>query len=80
MKFVEIKEIPGDRRYTARSELRDRLEEFVKMNIPIAKVENHGYATNRRAYNAFYKSNRRYAFPVDVIFRNEEVYLRRRDI
>jgi hypothetical protein len=80
MKFVEVKEIPGDRRYTAKGELRDRFEEFMKMNVKIVKIENHGYATNRRAYNAFYKSNRNWAYPIDVIFRNDEVYLRRRDI
>lgn len=80
MKFVEVKEIPSDKRYTYKGEMRARLEEFMKMNVPIVRIENHGYKTFRLAYCAFYKAAKKWAFPIDVIMRDGEVYLKRRDV
>lgn len=80
MKFVEVKEIPSARRFTHRGEMRDYLEEFMKMNVPIVKIENHGYKSTKLAHSAFYKAAKHWCYPIDVILRDDEVYLKRRDI
>lgn len=79
MKFTEVKELPG-KKYVPKFAMRDALNEFMKMNIKAAKLENHGYKNSRNAYTAFYKAAKKWAFPVDVCMRNGEVYLIRRDM
>lgn len=79
MKFTEVKEIPEySRRY--RGVMRDRLEEFMNMNIKAVKVEDHGYKTPEIAYKALHKATKRWALPIDVVTRKGEIFLIRRDI
>lgn len=80
MKFVEVKELPKNNKRTYRGELRDRLDEFMKMNLKVAKLEDHGYKSNSIAYRSFHKGVQRWVFPIDVVMRNGEVYLVRRDL
>ena len=79
MKFVEVKEVPQkNRRY--KGELRDRLQEFMNMNVLAVKVENHDYKNTSAAYKSLHNAAKNWVFPIDVVTRNGEIYLIRRDM
>jgi hypothetical protein len=80
MKFVEVKEVPEKKKRTNRGVLRDYLQEFMKMNLKAVKVEDHGYKSANAAYKSLNAATKRWVFPIDVVIRNGEVYLIRRDI
>ena len=79
MKFTEVKEIPTYGR-RPRGIMRERMEEFMKMNLKAVKVEDHGYKNTNVAYKSFHKAAQRWVFPVDLVTRNGEIYLIRRDM
>ena len=80
MKFVEVKEVPVKKKRSYKGELRDYLQEFMKMNLKSVKVEDHGYKTSNSAYKALHKATKYWVLPIDVVTRNGELYLVRRDI
>lgn len=77
MKFVKVDEIP--KRKPAR-DMYAYLKEFMRMNIKMARVDDHGYKTDRIAANCFASAVRRHVFPIDVRQSGGAVYLIRRDI
>lgn len=79
MRFTEVKAVPNDR-VRRKNEMRDILNEYMKMNLKTVKVEDHGYATNKLAYLAFKRAVDRWVFPINVHMRDGELYLDRRDI
>lgn len=79
MKFVKVDNIPGER-VRKRGEMRDLLDEFMKMNTKSVKVEDHGYKDSKLAYMAFRRAVNRWVYPIDVTLRSGNVYLIRRDI
>lgn len=80
MKFVEVKEVPETYRRTCKGELRDRLQEFMNMNLKVVKIEDHRYKSTSAAYKALHCAVKRWVFPIDVTTRKGEIYLIRRDI
>ena len=79
MRFVKVDKVPGDR-VRKRGEMRDLMEEFMKMNAKSVRIDDHGYKTSKLAYMAFRRAVERWVFPIDVRLRNDEVYLVRRDM
>lgn len=79
MKFVKVDNVPGER-VRKRGEMRDLLDEFMKMNTRSVKIEDHGYKTPKLAYMAFRRAVNRWVYPIDVSLRGDNVYLIRRDI
>lgn len=84
MKFVEVKEVPAkaDTVKRKKGELKLYLDRFMTRDIKIAKVEfsPEEYTAMIGAYNALRRACQRHVFPIDVIMRNGEVYLIRRDL
>lgn len=77
MKFVKVDEIPN------RAPAHDMpafLKEFMHMNVKMARVDDHGYKSDRVAANYIATACRRHVFPIDVRLSNGEVYLVRRDM
>jgi hypothetical protein len=80
MKFVKVDEVPK-KRYS-RKGLCNYWEEFMRMDVKIVKVElsKHDYASPRIAQSTFVSSIKKYGYPIDVMNRNGEIYLVRRDM
>ncbi len=81
MRLVEVTEIPVCQR-KQQIWLRPIFEEFIAMNVRIARVEleNEPYATSASAFNAFYKSARDCGFPVYVQMAKGDIYFVRKDM
>lgn len=83
MKFIEVTELPktNPNKKNRRGVTRDKLDEFMAMNIKIAKVVLGGdYINSISCYNTMSKTARYGCYPISVKMRNGEVYLIRRDI
>lgn len=83
MRFHEVKEIPYGRGNDRKMmKLQAELEEFVAMNIPIARVSgwDKQYKTIKSAYESLRKAAIRWSLPIDVTTRKGEVYFIRTDM
>lgn len=83
MKFIEVAELPesNPNKKNRRGVTRDKLDEFMSMNIKMAKVVSDGaYVNNISCYNTMSKAAKNGCYPISVKMRNGEVYLIRRDI
>ena len=82
MKFVEIDSIPktGDRFPYKR--LRDIFDEFMNMNIKLARVDSidNEYKNSNVAYAVLYNGIKKYGYPINIYLRNALIYLERKDI
>ena len=85
MKFVEVEKLPPKDKYSesnAKKKLYDHLDEFMAMNIKIARVEyrpdeyKHAYS----AYESILRACRKHPYPIEVYLRKWEVYLVRTDL
>ena len=87
MRFVPVEKIPeinypdGEKKCIYKP-IRKYIEEFMKIGIKIAKVElnDDEYRDYESARVVFSNAVKRHCFPIDVVIRNKEVYLVRRDI
>jgi hypothetical protein len=79
MKFVEVERLPGVK--ARKKKLRHIFEEFINMNVEIAKFEfdETEYKNARSAYGNLHKHAREHGVPVSVHIRNNEIYFKRRD-
>jgi hypothetical protein len=79
MKFVEVKEVPNKRNYNP---LRSKWEEFMAMNIKVAKIDFEGrnYSSVEGARATMAISVKRAGLPITVTRRGDEIYLIRRDM
>lgn len=79
MKFIEVKEVP---RKLYRIDLQNHLEEFMRMNVKIVKVDfnEREYKSAETCRTSFLNAIKRGAFPIDVKCVNKEIYLVRRDM
>lgn len=79
MKFVEVKELPGRRKYNP---LDVYFKDFMAMNIKIAKVdfEGNGYKSMKTAQSTLYNSAKKRGYPITIVVRNNEIYFIRRDM
>ena len=77
MKFVKVNEVP---KAAVTRDMNAYLKEFMRMNIKMARVDDHGYKDARVASNCIASAVRRHVFPIDVRLSEGEVYLVRRDI
>lgn len=80
MKFVKYEgENPTKKKYT---KLEGYLREFINMDVKVVTVhfDEHEYKSASSCYKSLYNAIRRYTLPVDVVLRNGEVYLVRRDM
>lgn len=83
MKFIEVMAIPETSKYRRkRGEMQIELKRFMKKHIKMAKVVYgaEDYNGPVSCCNSYRAACRRGAFPVDVLMRNGEVYLIRRDM
>lgn len=83
MKFVKVDKLPeSNRRYTSAYKVEARIQEFMNMNIKIARVDYNesDYKSIKTAYTGFKNACKRYVAPIDVKVVNKELYLIRRDI
>ena len=84
MKFVEVAEIPckKDNPKRKKGELKLWLDHFMAHSIKTVRVEfsSEEYTAMIGAYNAMRRACQRHVLPIDVIMRNGEVYLVRRDL
>lgn len=83
MKFVEVTKLPETRpnKKNRRGVTRDKLDEFMSMNVKVAKVVyDNAYVNSISCYNTLLQTAKRCVIPVTVKMRNGEVYLIRRDI
>lgn len=57
-------------------------EEFMRMNVKVVKVDlkEGEYKTPKAAYTVLYKAAKRYAVPVKVHKRADDIYFERTDI
>lgn len=82
MRFTEIKgEIPRSIGKGVHN-IRSQIEEFMAMNVKVAKVTwtSIEYKDYKSCYQALHKAVDRGGYPVQVLTRNEEVYIIRKDI
>ena len=79
MKFVEVKEVPGMRKYHP---LKNKWDEFMAMNVKVAKVDlsEHDYKSAAVAHSVMSISIKRFGYPITVTRRGDEIYLIRRDM
>lgn len=79
MKFVEVKEVPDQKKY---HELKSKWEEFMAMNVKVAKVDldEEEYKSPEVAARTMMLSIKRFGFPITVTRRRNEIYLIRRDM
>ena len=81
MKFVPVNEVPKSR-LGGKYQLKHYLDEFMKMNVKIVKVDlhEHEYKHPKYAHSGLSTSVKRFGYPIDVHMRNNEIYLVRRDM
>ena len=79
MKFVEVKEVPGVKKYNP---LKSKWEEFMAMNVEVAKVDLDidEYRSVEVARATMATSVKRLGYPITVTRRQNEIYLIRRDM
>ena len=79
MKFVEVKELPGR---TIKKDLVAYVEEFMSMNVKIAKVDfnDREYRSARSAYSSFHKTSHRLGYPISIRMISNELFLVRNDM
>ena len=77
MKFVEVNEIPMEKR--GRHPLQDMIEEFVNSGIKIVKVDfdKRDYKSLKTCDNSFRVAVKRLGHRVKVMQRNGELYLKK---
>lgn len=83
MEFVEVKELPEyDWRYCIRRKIKGKIEEFMRMNVKIARVDfrDGEYVSSYSAYVSLRDCIERHCFPITVHHLQGQVYLCRRDI
>lgn len=84
MKFVEVADVPCkvDKPRRKKGELKLWLDSFMSQDIKTARVDFNPdeYIAMIGAYNAMRRACVRHVLPVDVIMRNGDVYLIRRDL
>ena len=78
MKFVKVNEIPSHVKPVCR--MYAYLKEFMRMNIKVARVDDHGYKSAKVAANCIGAACKRHVLPIDARLSNGEVYLIRRDM
>lgn len=80
MKFTKVDTMPGRR--LSKKSLKPVFDEFMNMNVKIAKVEfnDREYKNASVAYNVLTHAVKRHCVPIKVHFRNNEIYFERRDI
>lgn len=81
MKFVKVENVPEvERKHYAK--LKADWQEFMAMNVKIAKVDltQYSYKTVAVAAQVMAKSIRTWGFPIDLMKRKDEIYLVRRDM
>lgn len=81
MKFTEVKELP-ERTITTYKRPQYVFEEFLRLNIKIAKVEfnKNEYSSTQSAFANCKMYAKRDGYPIDVRMRNGELYFIRRDM
>ena len=79
MKFVKVDKVPGKK---ANHSLRHYWEEFMHMNIKVAKAEIgvQEYKSPDVARTTWAASIKRFGYPIDLTIRKGEIYLIRRDM
>lgn len=79
MRFVKVEEVPNRER---RHRLKDYWEEFMSMNIRIAKADLDigEYASPEVARSVMANSIKRFGYPIDLHRRGKDIYLVRRDM
>ena len=81
MRFTKVEKIEDACRLP-KSVRKAELTEFMNMNIKCAKVTYGAseYTTPQSAYTSLFKAVKRYAFPIKVFRRKNEIYLMRTDM
>ena len=81
MRFVEVNELPEHIRST-KSNFKHRLDEFMAMNIKVARVEfdSSEYNSRESCRGAFVSACKRYSYPIRAVGINGDVYLIRKDL
>lgn len=79
MTFTKIENAPIKR---SRHRLKDKWDAFMSMNTKVVKVEldSNEYSSINVARSVMTASIRRFAYPIDVMQRGDELYLVRRDM
>lgn len=79
MKLVQIEYVPEIKQ---NHRLKDAWDEFMGMNVKIAKAEldTNEYRSVSVAASVWSVSIRRYGYPINVTRRGDEIYLIRRDM
>lgn len=79
MKFVEVEKVPGRRE---NHRLKDKWDEFMAMNIKVAKIEldENDYKSIATARSVMSVSINRYGYPITITRRGNDLYLVRRDM
>ena len=79
MTFTKVENVPVKRN---RHNLKDKWDAFMSMNTKVVKIElgSGEYASVSVARGVMAMSLKRYAYPIDIIQRGDELYLVRRDI
>ena len=83
MKFIEVHEIPQHHwRNRPRNNTKARLEEFMNMNIKLAKVEirKGEYVSTYSAAESLKACVMRHGFPIVVSYIQDVVYIQRIDM
>lgn len=83
MKLIIVKELPKIKRHKySYAEMQAKFEEFMKLNVRLAKVEfrEGEYSSIISARNVMARSAATHGFPIKVMMRNYEVYLERLDM
>ena len=82
MRFTVWKEeIPG-RIYNRMGKLEAELREFMAMDVKTVKVvyTAHEYKRYKTCYEALYRTVKRLGLPIQVVTRDKEIFLIRKDI
>lgn len=81
MKFIKVDQVPGIDKKNY-NKLKNDWQEFMDMNVKIAKVDltQYNYKSVLVASQVMSKSIKRFGFPIDITKRKDEIYLVRRDM
>lgn len=78
MRFTKVQNIPDA--LNAKFKLERVFDEFMQMNIAIARVDDYDHKSVNSAYNGLHKAAKRWHVPVKVVKRGEEIYFVRTDM
>lgn len=80
MNFVEVERLPEKRR--PKKSLKNLFNEFMNMNIKLAKVDlnERDYKSVAVAYSVLRNAAKKHDYPIKVYLRDGNVYFMRRDI